>query len=62
MENKKQPDCIIEQYTAAPNVKFFLIERNTNNYKASWDVVSITKVYLKPEYKKQLQNDFQYSY
>jgi hypothetical protein len=64
MNNNKKPDCLIEQ--AAPNGNGFSVYAihmgEVSGFKAFFNTVAITKVYLRDSYKEQLENEFPYSY
>lgn len=60
MEDNKV-DCIIEQWKNGKGGGFQIINE-PKGFKAFWDTVAITKVYLKEDYKKQLETEFHYSY
>lgn len=62
MINEKKADCIIEQFHTMKDVKGFNIEHKPETFKPFWDTVAITRVYLRPEFKEQMQNEFPYTY
>lgn len=56
-QEKLQPDCIIEQSGSFKDFRLYY-----EDFKPLHDTVAITRVYLREWYKKELQNDFHYSY
>jgi hypothetical protein len=67
MQNKTEgiaADCIIEQYHTMKDVKGFVVYANVkeHEFRPFWDTIAITRVYLKPWYKEQMENDFHYTY
>lgn len=61
MNQERKPDCIIEQRNSdMKGIPEWNIHHD--EFRPYFDTVAITKVYLRPEYKKQLEEEFQYFY
>lgn len=61
MIQDKTPDCFIEQYQRIED-ETQAFEVHSTPFIPFYYTIAVTKVYLKESYKKQLENEFHYTY